>query len=122
MFDLLIRGGLLVDGTGGPSVRADIGVEGGRVTALGRISHEVEAVEVLDAQKCIVAPGFIDIHSHSDFTLLIDPRAMSSVSQGVTTEVVGNCGHGCAPIADPLAVRGNIYGYDPCVPLDWRDM
>ena len=122
MFDLLIRGGLLVDGTGAPGLRADIGVEGGRVTALGPIPHEVEAVEVLDARDCVVAPGFIDIHSHSDFTLLIDPRAMSSVSQGVTTEVVGNCGHGCAPIADPLAVRSNIYGYDPCVPLNWRDM
>ena len=122
MFDLLIRGGLVVDGTGAPGVHADIGVEGGRVTALGVISHGAEAVEVLDAQGFVVAPGFIDIHSHSDFTLLVDPRAMSSVSQGVTTEVVGNCGHGCAPIADHLAVRSNIYGYDPCVPLNWRDM
>lgn len=122
MFDFLIRGGLLVDGTGGPSRHTDVGVTAGRVTALGEIPQGVESAEVLDARGYVVAPGFVDIHSHSDFTLLVDPRAMSSVSQGVTTEVVGNCGHGCAPIADPLAVRSNIYGYDPCVELNWRDM
>src|SRR5690348_4354321 len=117
--DLIVRGGLVVDGTGRPAYAADIGVIGDRVSAIGDLSRQ-SAPEELDAQACIVAPGFVDIHSHSDFTLLVDPRAQSQITQGVTTEVVGNCGHGCAPIADPDLVTGNIYGYSPAVPLTWR--
>src|SRR5262249_37871386 len=67
----------------------------------------------------VVAPGFIDVHSHSDATLLLDPRARSALAQGVTTEVVGNCGHGCAPMGERSLYAGNIYGYTPDLPLDW---
>jgi N-acyl-D-amino-acid deacylase len=74
----------------------------------------------VDARGLIVAPGFIDIHSHSDFTLYRDPRAVSAIAQGVTLELVGNCGHGCAPVADPRLAAGNIYGYDPECELPWR--
>ena len=77
---------------------------------------------VLDARGLYVTPGFIDIHSHSDFTLLADPRAVSSVTQGVTFEVVGNCGHGCAPVRDPLLAAANIYGYEPTLGIHWRTM
>ena len=79
--------------------------------------------QILDATGLVVAPGFIDIHSHSDFTLLIDPRAQSQTFQGVTTELVGNCGHGCAPLGDDIdAYTGNIYGYQDLAPIDWTMM
>ena len=80
------------------------------------------ADRVLEAAGLWVAPGFIDIHSHSDFTLLADPRAMSSIAQGVTLEVVGNCGHGCAPLTDPTTAQMNMYGYAPDYPIDWRSV
>src|SRR5581483_4686857 len=67
------------------------------------------------------APGFIDIHSHSDFTLLRDPRAVSAIHQGVTLEVVGNCGFGCFPIRDRLLARHAIYGYEESTPITWSD-
>ena len=119
MMDLVIRGGTVVDGTGATAYKADVGISGGRVQVIGDLAS-VESTPVLDATGLTVAPGFIDIHSHSDFTLLVDPRAQSSITQGVTTEVVGNCGHGCAPITDPELFTGNIYGYDPALEIDWR--
>ena len=119
MMDLIVRGGTVVDGTGATGFRADVGISAGRVEVIGDLAA-VESSLVLDATGLTVAPGFIDIHSHSDFTLLVDPRAQSSITQGVTTEVVGNCGHGCAPITDPEQFTGNIYGYDPALEIDWR--
>lgn len=119
--DLLIQGGEIVDGTGAPPYRADVAVHDGRISDIGTISPS-PGVPVLDAAGLLVSPGFIDIHSHSDFTLLVDPRAVSSVTQGVTLEVVGNCGHGCAPIGDPTLAGGNIYGHRPDVPLHWRSV
>ncbi|HEY7037122.1 MAG TPA: D-aminoacylase [Thermomicrobiales bacterium] len=118
MFDLIIRNGTLVDGTGAPPRRADLGIAGNRIAAIGDLAAQTAAIS-LDAEGKVVAPGFVDIHSHSDFTLLVDPRAQSSIAQGVTTEVIGNCGHGCAPIARADQVTGNIYGYLPGFPLDW---
>ena len=119
MFDLLITGGNVADGTGSPAQRADIGVRAGRIAAVGRLEGR-EAATTLDATGLLVAPGFIDIHSHSDFTLLVDPRAQSQAFQGVTTEVVGNCGHGCAPITDPRRFTGNIYGWTPQTAITWQ--
>ena len=118
--DLVIRGGLVVDGTGAPPYEADVVISGDRIRDIGRFPG-VEGAEVLDATGLIVAPGFIDIHSHSDFTLLVDPRAVSSISQGVTMEVIGNCGYGCSPISDPLVARHVIYGYRPDYPITWTD-
>ena len=119
MLDLVVRGGTIADGTGAPAYKADVGVSAGKVEVIGDLSS-VESGRVLDSAGLTVAPGFIDIHSHSDFTLLVDPRAQSSIAQGVTTEVVGNCGHGCAPITDPELFAGNIYGYDPALEIGWR--
>lgn len=117
--DVVVRGGTVVDGTGAPAFRADVGIRGGRVVALGSVGGL--AARELDATGLVVAPGFVDIHSHSDLTLLVDPRAQSAIAQGVTTELVGNCGHGCAPLtAERERFAGNIYGYVPEASLDWR--
>jgi len=121
--DLLISGGSVVDGTGKPACVADVAVQDGRIAEIGTIAIEQPAgIPVLDATGLIVAPGFIDIHSHSDFTLVVDPRAMSQITQGVTLEVVGNCGHGCAPIADPVLARSIMYGSAIEHEIDWRTM
>ena len=117
--DLLLRGGTVVDGTGAPPVTADVAVGGGRILEVGP-ALALTAAETLDVSGLLVTPGFIDIHSHSDFTLTVDPRAVSSIAQGVTLEVVGNCGHGCAPVDDPEAVKGNVYGYSEEHPIRWR--
>jgi N-acyl-D-amino-acid deacylase len=96
MDDLLIRGGHVIDGTGAPGRDADVSVEAGRIVAVERRASR-PARRVLDARGQVVAPGFIDIHTHSDFTLPLNPRAESKIRQGVTLEVVGNCGFSVAP-------------------------
>lgn len=99
MFDLLIRGGRIVDGTGNPWFWGDIGIADGKIAGIGSFGSSA-ARRVLDADGLIVAPGFIDMHTHSDLTLLANPLAESSIRQGVTTEVVCSCGLGPAPITD----------------------
>ena len=91
MTDLILRGGLLYDGLGGEGRRQDVAVTGDEITGLGDLSQET-AGRVLDVSGLAVAPGFIDIHTHSDFSLLINRPMRSSLAQGVTTELVGNCG------------------------------
>src|SRR5499433_3728922 len=97
MDDLLIRGGQLIDGNGAPAREADVSVGGGRIVAVEPRSERA-ARRVIDARGQVVAPGFIDIHTHSDFTLPLNPRAESKIRQGVTLEVVGNCGFSVAPV------------------------
>jgi len=87
--DLLIRNGRIVDGSGNPWFHGDVAVKDGRITAIVRVGPAIKADEVIDARGLVVAPGFIDIHSHSDRTLLQDGGAPSKVRQGVTTEVLG---------------------------------
>jgi N-acyl-D-amino-acid deacylase len=96
MDDLLIRGGHVVDGSGAPGRDADVAVVDGRIAAVEARSTR-PAHRVIDARGQVVAPGFIDIHTHSDFTLPLNPRAESKIRQGVTLEVVGNCGFSAAP-------------------------
>lgn len=98
MFDVVIKGGMVIDGTGSSAKSVDIGVTGDTITATG-ILDSVEAATVINAQGLHVCPGFIDIHSHSDFNILIDPPGQAKVQQGVTTEVIGNCGLSAAPLA-----------------------
>ena len=103
MHDILIRGGLVVDGNRGPE-RADVAVSGGRIEAVGRGLGA--AGTVVDASGGVVAPGFVDIHTHSDFTLPLRPRAEAKLLQGVTTDVTGNCGFSPFPLAsDQPALR-----------------
>lgn len=118
--DLIISGGTVLDGTESKPLIADVGIRNGAIEVVGNLS-DATAIETLNADGAVVAPGFIDAHGHSDYTLLVDGRAVSQISQGITTEVIGNCGHGCEPITDELQrYVGNIYGYDGSVDLSWR--
>jgi N-acyl-D-aspartate/D-glutamate deacylase len=114
---IVIRGGTILDGTGGEPFTGDVAIDDGRIAAVGDVPA-TDAKE-LDATGHAVAPGFIDLHSHSDYTLLIDPRAASAIHQGVTLEVVGNCGFGCFPVRDGDVARKAIYGYSSDVPIEW---
>ncbi|HQQ61685.1 MAG TPA: amidohydrolase family protein, partial [Kiritimatiellia bacterium] len=94
--DWILRGGHVVDGRGGEAVRADIGVAGDRIRAVGNLDG-VQAEREFDAAGQLVCPGFVDVHTHSDAYLLIEPGAPSKIRQGVTTEITGNCGASAAP-------------------------
>ena len=110
MDDLVIRGGLVVDGTGAPGREAGVFVRAGRIVAVERPTGRA-ARRTIDARGQVVAPGFIDIHTHSDFTLPLNPRAEGKIRQGVTTEVVGNCGFSVAPaLPGTAALLGDYLG------------
>ena len=95
MFDLIIRNGTVVDGTGLPRYRADIGVQDGRIAEIGRIASR--GAQEIDAEGHVVTPGFIDGHTHMDAQINWDPLGTSSCWQGVTSVVMGNCGFTLAP-------------------------
>lgn len=121
-FDLVIKDGLVLDGLGNPAVTADIGITGPWIKSIGKISAS-RARSVLEARGLAVAPGFIDVHDHTDAHLLANPRAESAVHQGVTTLISGNCGSSPFPIAEAIfeEKRTNykkIFGID----LTWRDL
>ena len=97
-FDLVIRGGTLIDGTGAPGVRADVAIEGDRIVAVGEVDGL--ATRVIEADGRLVTPGFVDIHTHLDAQLAWDPAATSSCWHGVTSAVMGNCGVTFAPVND----------------------
>jgi N-acyl-D-amino-acid deacylase len=94
-FDLLIRGGTLVDGTGAPARRGDLAVRDGRIAALGDVSGSAD--RTLEADGHVVAPGFVDIHTHYDAQVFWDRMLTISPWHGVTSVVIGNCGFGIAP-------------------------
>jgi N-acyl-D-aspartate/D-glutamate deacylase len=120
-FDLVIRGGTVVDGTGAPAVRADVGVLGDTVAALGEIAPG-QGRRVIEASGLHVAPGFVDIHTHSDPDVLAYPTADSRVRQGVTTELAGNCGGSAAPLAGRgVAERREEWRRDG-IEADWTDL
>lgn len=119
-FDLVIRGGLLVDGTGAPAREADVGIRGDSIAAVGNLA-DARAVRVIDASGLVVAPGFIDMHSHSDFTLLVDGRALSKVTQGVTTELLGESGS-AGPALGPVRPELERTLAELGLTLDWTTL
>ena len=96
MHDLVITNGTIVDGSGGEPVRGDVAVDGDRITAVGRLDRS-DATRTIDAEGCLVTPGFVDIHTHLDAQLAWDPLGSSSCWHGVTSVVLGNCGVTFAP-------------------------
>jgi len=97
MFDAVIRNAYIVDGTGNPWFEADIGIKSGKISEIGNLDFE-DADRIINAKELMVCPGFIDMHSHSEYSLLANSKAESKIKQGVTTEVNGNCGDSPAPI------------------------
>ncbi|MEP6637729.1 MAG: D-aminoacylase [Chloroflexota bacterium] len=125
MTELLIRGATVIDGTGAPGMSASLAIDRGRIIALvPNGADEPDAVRVIDAGGLVLAPGFIDMHSHADFTLPSYPDAINSLAQGVTTEVIGNCGYSPAPLArDPGLAdeqRASCHGLGPDLDWGWR--
>jgi len=95
-YDILIKNGRIIDGSGNPWYNADIGIIEDKIDTIDDIDGRAE--KIIDANRMVVAPGFIDIHSHSDIPILVDYHAHSKIRQGVTTEVIGNCGNSAAPM------------------------
>lgn len=93
MFDIIIRCGQVIDGTGNSWAKTDIGIKDGWIKSIGNLTSQ-SAGRIINAQGYVVAPGFIDIHSHSDISIVTNPRAENTIKQGITTVVVGNCGNG----------------------------
>lgn len=118
MFDVIVSGGEVYDGDGKPGFAADIGISGAQIAAIGDLAG-AECGERIDARGRAVAPGFIDIHTHSDFTLLVDGSADSQLCQGVTSEVIGQCGFSCAPIRPSVARDALVGFHDAGVEIDW---
>lgn len=98
-FDVIIRNGQVVDGTGGPKAQKDLGIKGDTITAVGDLSG-AQATRIINAQGQVVSPGFIDMHNHFDQTILLYPGAQSALGQGITTAVTGQCGFSTAPLKE----------------------
>ena len=94
-YDVVIRGGTVYDGTGAPGLAADVALRGDRIAAIGTVDGRGR--DEIDARGLAVAPGFIDVHSHDDYAVLLEPEMPFKVLQGVTSDVVGNCGSGVIP-------------------------
>lgn len=108
MADLIFRGVRLIDGTGAPARHGDVAVSGDRIEAVGDLGR-LSAGEEIEAEGLVLAPGFIDVHTHDDRYLLEDPAVPAKASQGVTTVVVGNCGFSLAPVTGMSIGRDNLF-------------
>jgi len=121
VLDILIKNGMVVDGTGRPAFKADVGIAAGRIAVVAG-GVEQEARRIIQAQGLHLAPGFMDPHTHSDLTLLVNPRAESKIRQGVTTEVIGNCGFSPAPLqgaaVEEVRAEAELLGID----VTWTSM
>ncbi len=118
--DIILEGGWIVDGTGNPRYRADIGIRGDRIAAIGRLS-EASSRRRIDVSGLIVAPGFIDMLGWSDIKVLADGRAASKITQGITTEVTGE-GSSVAPQTEATIAEEADYYASLGVTVDWRDL
>lgn len=118
MFDVVIRHGTIVDGTGQPRFSGDVGISEGRITA---VADKIDdpAVSIIDATGLVVCPGFIDAHAHDDLAILHDPELPYKVLQGVTTTIIGNCGHSVAPMPSDAGLRDAWRAYVEPVLGSW---
>lgn len=120
-FDVVLKGGTILDGTGAPGYPGDVGMVGDQIAAIGEITPTL-AVRVLDVRGLQVCPGFIDIHSHSDGDILVYPTADSRVRQGITTELTGNCGNSAGPLLGPIAEERRSGLARDGITADWTDV
>ncbi len=123
-YDLLIRNGRVIDGAGNPWFHADVAIRGDRIVAIGR-NLPGTARRTLDAHGLAVAPGFIDMHTHSDMTLLIDGNAESKIRQGVTTEILGESSSvapNCRSVRQESEAAATVASGEPRVKHDWADL
>lgn len=121
-YDIVIRNGTIVDGLNDKPFRADLGIEGERIRVIGPLAT-AEARTVLDASGKIVAPGFIDIHAHTDAReLLLNPRGESKIRQGVTTEISGNCGGSSFPLSKEVSKEEKRHSERSGLTRDWFDL
>ncbi|MCD6529462.1 D-aminoacylase [Candidatus Bathyarchaeota archaeon] len=120
VYDFLIKDGMIVDGTGNPWFKGDVAIKDGKIVDVGKVQGDAE--RTIDAEGLVVSPGFIDIHNHSDVSLLVNPRAESLVRQGVTTVCIGNCGLSPHPVNE--STKDDLYRYlSPFYPIEeikWR--
>ncbi len=122
MLDIVIRNATVVDGTGAKAFQADVGVRGQRIEAIGDLGGAA-AGQTLDAAGLCVSPGFVDMHTHSDLSIMEDPRAQSKVRQGVTIELVGHCGFSPFPLQGKGATLFRPATYSAHIPdVDWTDL
>jgi N-acyl-D-amino-acid deacylase len=121
MLDILIKNGIVVDGTGKPAFKADVGIAAGHIAVVAE-TVEQEAKRTIEAQALTLAPGFIDPHTHSDLTLLVNPRAESKIRQGVTTEVIGNCGGSPAPLSGAALEEARAAARSVGLDVTWASM
>src|SRR5437763_2676172 len=119
-YDIVIRNGRVIDGTGSPWYSADIGIRGGKIASIGRLA-DAPAKRTIDAHGMVVAPGFIDMLGQSELTILVDPHLPSKIYQGITTELTGE-GGSAAPMDDAIIKAERVtyehFGITP----DWRDL
>jgi len=126
MFDIILKNGRVIDGSGNPWFKGDVGIQAGKIVAVGNLSDQ-EAGEIIDVEGLVVSPGFIDPHSHSDWTILKNNESLSSIQQGVTTEFVGNCGGAQFPVTEKnkkhLVMRmADLFRVDlDEIEIDWTD-
>lgn len=121
MLDILIKNGQVLDGTGKPAFKADVGIAAGRIVVVAK-DVEQEAKRTIQAVGLHLAPGFIDPHTHSDFTLLAGPFAESKIRQGVTTEVIGNCGFSPAPLLGAAVAETRAQAKQVDVSVSWSNL
>src|SRR5438270_5623304 len=117
-YDFIISGARVVDGTGSPWFYGDIAIQGDRIAAIGDL-HNAQAKQRIDAKGLVVAPGFIDVQGQSEFNILVDGRAASKITQGVTTEITGE-GTSIAPVNDRMLEDLRPNAEKDHVALDWR--
>jgi N-acyl-D-amino-acid deacylase len=121
VYELIILNGRVYDGTGNPWFWADIAIDNGKICKVGKVNDR-EVERMIDASGLFICPGFIDIHTHSEVTLLVNNKAESAVRQGVTLHVTGNCGRSAAPILEEsrdLLLDFNLRGFNEIIEVDW---